>query len=144
MPLWSQQHFVVADMDSRQPLPGASVITDRNERLVADCRGCVTRPTQLRSASVSCRGYLQRRMTGAEMQCDTVFLIPLEVTLSGVVVTAPRRSFDAAAAVKSATKDAALMHPPVGFNPIGLLLTLLPRRHHLSHNEKLKKILDRY
>lgn len=36
------------------------------------------------------------------------------------------------------------MHPPVGFSPLGLLLTLLPRRHFVSHNEKLKKVLDKY
>lgn len=83
-------------------------------------------------------------MTSDEMQCDTIFLIPMEVTLSGVVITAPRRSFDVAADVKSATKDAALMHPPMGFSPLGLLLTLLPRRHFVSHNEKLKKVLDKY
>lgn len=144
LPLWSQQHVVVADMSSHQPLPGASIITDGNERFVADYRGCVQRPQRLRSASISCRGYLQRRMTSDEMQCDTIFLIPMEVTLSGVVITAPRRSFDVAAAVKSATKDAALMHPPMGFSPLGLLLTLLPRRHFVSHNEKLKKVLDKY
>lgn len=131
-------------MESRLPLPGASFITDRNERLVADGRGRVQLPPQLRSATLSCRGYLQRRMTVDEMQCDTLFLIPLTVTLSDVVITAPRRSFDAAAAVRSATKDAALMRPPVGFNPLGLLLTLLPRRHFMSHNEKLKKVLDNY
>ena len=134
LPLSAQRRVVLADMDSRRSLPGASFITDRNERLVADGGG----------ASVSCRGYLQRRVTAAEVPGDTIFLIPLEVTLAGVTVTAPHRSFDAAAAVRSATKDAALMHPMVGFNPIGLLLTLLPKRHFFSHNEKLKKILDNY
>ena len=140
----AQQRVVLADMDSRRTLAGASFITDRNERLVADAAGGVQCPRQWRSASVSCRGYLQRRVTSGEMKGDTIFLIPLEVTLAGVTVTAPRRSFDAAAAVKSATKDAALMNPPMGFNPIGLLLTLLPKRHHFSHNEKLKKVLDNY
>lgn len=83
-------------------------------------------------------------MTAAEMRCDTVFLIPLEVTLSGVVVTAPKRSFDAAAAAKSATKDAALMNPPMGFSPLGLLFMLIPKKHKATHLEKLKKVLDNY
>ena len=144
LPLSAQRRVVLADMDSRRSLPGANFITDRNERLVADGGGVVSCPQQWRSASVSCRGYLQRRVTAAEVPGDTIFLIPLEVTLAGVTVTAPHRSFDATAAVRSANKDAALMQPMVGFNPIGLLLTLLPKRHFFSHNEKLKKILDNY
>lgn len=142
--LHAQGSVVVADMDSRLPLGGATIITDHNERIVADYRGLCLRPTSFRSASISRKGYLQRRMTAAEMQCDTIFLIPLEVTLSGVVITAPRMSFDSRSIAKNVAKDAALMHPPVGFSPLGLLLTLLPKKHKSSRLEKLKKVLDNY
>ena len=37
----AQQRVVLADMDSRRTLAGASFITDRNERLVADAAGGV-------------------------------------------------------------------------------------------------------
>lgn len=144
LPSAAQTGVVIADMDSRLPLADATIVTDHGERLVADYRGVCPRPASFRSASISRKGYLQRRMTAAEMQCDTIFLIPLEVTLSGVVITAPRMGFDSRSITKSVAKDAALMRPPVGFSPLGLLLTLLPKRHKESHLEKLKRVLDNY
>lgn len=86
----AQRHHVVADMDTRLPLQGAVVATSGGQRLVTDYTGRFHSTLPVTSATVSKKNYMQRRVGAAELQQDTIYLIPQEVVLKEVEVTTPR------------------------------------------------------
>ena len=88
-------------MDTRLPLTGAIVSTDAGERVVSNHMGCVSLERACRSATVSAKNYMQRRVGVADMARDTILLIPQEVVLDNVDVTAPKLGFDMQKALRS-------------------------------------------
>lgn len=108
-------------MDTRLPLTGAIVSTDAGERVVSNHMGCVSLERACRSATVSAKNYMQRRVGVADMARDTILLIPQEVVLDNVDVTAPK----------------------LGFDMLGLFSLMFPSKKK-SRAEKIKKILEKY
>ena len=72
----AQHHIVIADMDTRLPLTGAIVSTDAGERAVSNHKGVVTLERAARSATVSAKNYMQRRVGIADLTRDTVMHSP--------------------------------------------------------------------
>ena len=89
---------------------------------------------------------MQRRVNATDLQQDTIFLIPQEVVLNDVVVTAPGMSFDVNKAMQKEMDAARLPKPSEGFNLLGLFQLLVPsaKAKAQSRAEKIKKILDKY
>lgn len=143
----TQKRIVVADMDTRLPLPGAVVATDNGQRVVTDFLGGANTQLAFRSATVSKKHYMQRRVTYEEAHRDTLFLIPQEVVLHEVEVTAPGMSLDLRKSMRSVGENAKLSQMATqGFNLLGLFQLLVPTKgaRLQSRADKIKKILDRY
>lgn len=85
----AQRQTVVADMDTRLPIAGAVVSTAGGKRLTTDYTGRFGSALPIKSATISKKHYMQRRVSDTELRQDTIFLIPQEVVLNDVVVTAP-------------------------------------------------------
>lgn len=138
-----QRHIVIADMDTHLPVPGAVVATDGGERAVSDHRGTATLQRAFRSATLSAKNYMQRRVGLAEMAADTLMLIPQEVQLKGVVVTAPKLGFNVQDALRGVKENAALPKPGEGVNLLGIFSAMFPSKKQ-TRAEKIKKILEKY
>ena len=140
----AQHHIVVADMDTRLPLTGAIVSTDAGERVVSNHLGRVSLERACRSATVSAKNYMQRRVGVADMARDTILLIPQEVVLDNVDVTAPKLGFDMQKALRSVKENAKLNEQAQkGFDMLGVFSLMFPSKKK-SRAEKIKKILERY
>ncbi len=142
----AQHHPVIADMDTRLPLSGVVVSTSNGQRVTTDYTGRFHTQLPFSSATVSKKHYMQRCVGTTELQQDTIFLIPQEVVLEGVVITSPGFAFDAQKATRSIRDNAALPNPNQGFNLLGLFQLLSPSKSMKtkSRAEKIKKILDKY
>ena len=142
----AQKMPVVADMDTRVPIAGAVVSTNNGQRVVSDYTGRFHTQLPFSSATVSKKHYMQRRVNATDLQQDTIFLIPQEVVLNDVVVTAPGMSFDVNKAMQKEMDAARLPKPSEGFNLLGLFQLLVPsaKAKAQSRAEKIKKILDKY
>ena len=143
----AQKHTVVADMDTRLPLPGATVATDNGQRATTDYSGRFHTPLPFSSATVSKKHYIQRRVGAAELRQDTIYLIPQEVVLNDVVVTAPGMTFDMQKSMRTISENAKLTEQAKqGGNLLGLLQLLIPSKKSkgITRSEKIKKILDNY
>ena len=136
----AQHHIVIADMDTRLPLTGAIVSTDAGERAVSNHKGVVTLERAARSATVSAKNYMQRRVGIA----DTVMLIPQEVVLDNVDVTAPKLGFDMQKSLRSVKENAKLDEQArKGFDMLGVFSLMFPSKKK-SRADKIKKILEHY
>lgn len=142
----AQKHPVIADMDTRLPLPGVTVSTDNGQRVTTDYLGRFHTELPFTSATVSKKHYMQRRIGVAELRQDTLFLIPQEVVLDDVIVTSPGFSFDVQKALSSVKENASLPNPNMGFNMLGLLQMLVPSKKAKiqTRAQKIKKILEKY
>lgn len=143
----AQRHIVVADMDTRLPLPGVVIATDNGQRATTDYLGSAHTALPFRSATVSKKHYMQRRVSYDEAQRDTVFLIPQEVVLDDVVVTAPGMALDMRKSMNSISENAKLNNMAKnGFNLLGLLQLLAPSKKSKAQSraESIKKILEKY
>lgn len=143
----AQRQIVVADMDTRLPLPGAAILTDNGQRVMTDYLGRASASMPFGSATVSKKHYMQRRVDYGEALRDTVFLIPQEVVLKDVVVTAPSTSMDLKKSLQGISENAKLtMQAQQGFNLLGIFNLLFPSRKEksLTRSEKIQKILDSY
>ena len=142
----AQRQTVVADMDTRLPIAGAVVSTAGGKRLTTDYSGRFRSALPIKSATISKKHYMQRRVSDMELRQDTIFLIPQEVVLNDVVVTAPGFSFNTQKALRSVRENAALPNPAQGFDLLGIVQILVPTKKAKSAErcEKIKKILDRY
>ncbi len=143
----AQRHIVVADMDTRLPLPGVVISTDNGQRATTDYLGSTHTALPFRSATVSKKHYMQRRVSYDETQRDTIFLIPQEVVLEGVEVTAPGMAFDMQKSMRSISENAKLtQQAQQGFNLLGLFGLLFPSKKSkgIQRADKIKKILDKY
>ena len=142
----AQKLPVIADMETRLPIQGATIATDNAQRAVTDYAGRFHTPLAFGSATVSKKHYMQRRVGAAELRQDTVFMIPQEVVLDDVVVTAPGFSFDTRKALQRERENAALPNPAQGFNLLGLFQLLVPSKKAKAQDraQKIKKILDNY
>lgn len=138
-----QRHIVIADMETHLPISGAVVATDGGERAVSDHTGTATLGRTFRSATLSAKNYMQRRVGMADMARDTLLLIPQAVQLQGVVVTAPKLGFDVQKALRDVKENAALPKPGEGVNLLGIFLTMFPSKKQ-TRAEKIKKILEKY
>ena len=141
----AQRQTVVADMDTRLPIAGAVVSTAGGKRLTTDYTGRFGSALPIKSATISKKHYMQRRVSDTELRQDTIFLIPQEVVLNDVV-TAPGFSFNTQKALRSVKENAALPNPAQGFDLLGIVQILVPTKKAKSAErcEKIKKILDRY
>lgn len=142
----AQKMPVVADMDTRVPIAGVVVSTNNGQRVVTDYTGHFHTQLPFSSATVSKKHYMQRRVNATELQQDTLFLIPQEVVLNDVVVTAPGMSFDMKKAMQKEMEVARLPKPSEGFNLLGLFQLIMPsaKAKAQSRAGKIKKILDKY
>ena len=140
----AQHRMVVADMDTRLPLPGAVVATDGGERAVADHTGLVQLLRPAHSATVSMKNYMQRRVGTAGLMRDTLLLIPQAIQLEGVVVTAPKMGLDMSGAMRQARENAKLDNMArQGFDLLGVLGLMFPSKKK-ARADKIKKILEKY
>ena len=143
----AQRHIVVADMDTRLPLPGVVIATDNGQRATTDYLGSAHTALAFRSATVSKKHYMQRRVSYDEALRDTIFLIPQEVVLDDVVVTAPGMALDMRKSMNSISENAKLNSMAKnGFNLLGLLQLLAPSKKSKAQSraESIKKILEKY
>lgn len=142
----AQKMPVVADMDTRVPIAGVVVSTNNGQRVVTDYTGRFHTQLPFSSATVSKKHYMQRRVNATELQQDTLFLIPQEVVLNDVVVTAPGMSFDMKKAMQKEMEVARLPKPSDGLNLLGLFQLIMPsaKTKAQSRAGKIKKILDKY
>lgn len=142
----SAQRFpVIADMDTRLPLSGAIVSTSGGQRLTTDYTGHFHSSLPINSATISKKHYMQRRIGTAELQQDTVFLLPQAVVLDEVVVSTPGFSFDTQKALREIKENAALPNPNQGFNLLGIFSALFPSKAKTqTRADKIKKILEKY
>lgn len=142
----AQKMPVVADMDTRVPIAGVVVSTNNGQRVVTDYTGRFHTQLPFSSATVSKKHYMQRRVNATELQQDTLFLIPQEVVLNDVVVTAHGMSFDMKKAMQKEMEVARLPKPSEGFNLLGLFQLIMPsaKAKAQSRAGKIKKILDKY
>lgn len=143
----AQRQHVVADMDTRLPLQGAVVATSGGQRLVTDYSGRFHSTLPVTSATVSKKNYMQRRVGAAELQQDTIYLIPQEVVLKEVEVTTPGFSFDTKKALSKEMENAKFNQQVAqGGNLLGLLTLLLPssKAKGITRAEKIKKVLEKY
>ena len=74
----AQRQTVVADMDTRLPIAGAVVSTAGGKRLTTDYTGRFGSALPIKSATISKKHYMQRRVSDTELRQDTIFLIPQE------------------------------------------------------------------
>lgn len=125
---------------------GAVVSTNNGQRVVSDYTGRFHTQLPFSSATVSKKHYMQRRVNATDLRQDTIFLIPQEVVLNDVVVTAPGMSFDVNKAMRKDIDAARLPKPSEGFNLLGLFQLLVPsaKAKAQSRAEKIKKILNKY
>lgn len=84
----AQTDGVVADMKSRLPIRDAKISTSSGHFVTTDYLGRFHIPKPFTSATVSCRGYMQRNIKTDGVPRDTIFLIPLANTLAEVEITA--------------------------------------------------------
>lgn len=84
----AQVDGVVADMKSRLPILGAKISIGNGREVVTDYRGHFRIAAHTGGATVSCRGYMQRRVGGSALAADTIFLIPMINMLPEVEVKA--------------------------------------------------------
>lgn len=138
-----QRRIVIADMETRLPIPGAVVSTDRGERAVTDHAGTASLQRTFRSATVSAKNYMQRRVGSADIAADTLLLIPQQVQLRGIVVTAPKMGFNIQEAMRDVKENAALPKPGEGVNLLGIFSAMFPSKKQ-TRAEKIKKILEKY
>lgn len=143
----AQKARVVADMDTHLPLPGVVIATDNGQRATTDYLGRFHTQLPFGSATVSKKHYIQRRVDTAELQQDTIFLIPQEVVLNDVVVTAPGMNFNMQGSMRSIGENAKLtQQAQQGFNLLELFGLFFPskRSKAAGRAEKIKKVLDNY
>ena len=142
----AQHRTVIADMDTRRPIAGAVVAASNGLRATSDYAGHWSMATAASSATISCKGYMQRRVNAGELRQDTIFLIPQEVMLSGVTITAPGASFDTQKAMRSTRENISLPNPNQGFNLLGILQLIAPsgKAKGRDRAQKIKSILDKY
>lgn len=143
----AQKMPVVVDMDTKLPLSGVVVSTDNGQRTTTDSFGRFHTQLPFASATVSKKHYLQRRVSGVELRQDTLFLIPEEVVLKDVVVTAPGMAFDMQKSMRSISENAKLtQQAQQGFNLLGIFTALFPSKKSKAAGraESIKKMLDKY
>lgn len=135
---------VVADMKSHLPVGGAKISTGNGREAITDHRGHFRIAPHQGVATVSCRGYMQRRVSAAALASDTIFLIPLINMLPEVeVTTSPNARMDIAEMVRKAAASAACPPSGVSFD----FFSLFDRSvRHVSRKEreKQKRILEKY
>lgn len=141
-----QHRAVIADMDTRLPVAGAVVAASNGLRATSDYAGHWSMATAASSATISCKGYMQRRVNADELRQDTIFLIPQEVMLGGVTITAPGASFDTQKAMRGTRENISLPDPSKGFNLLGILHMIAPsgKAKGRERARKIKGILDKY
>lgn len=140
---WSQTRGVVAGLDTRLPLRDARVSTDRQTSAVTNYLGQFELQGAFRSANISCKGYLTRRLNADEFQVDTLFLIPLAVKLNGAEFVAPQASRNVKQWMRNVSSSVGSLNSGFTFD----FFSMFDRRvRHVSAAEraKLKKVLDSY
>lgn len=66
----AQRQTVVADMDTRLPIAGAVVSTAGGKRLTTDYTGRFGSALPIKSATISKKHYMQRRVSDTELRQD--------------------------------------------------------------------------
>lgn len=143
----AQRCKVVADMDTRLPLSGVVIATNNGQRVTTDYLGQFHTQVSFSSATISKKHYIQRRVDATELLQDTIFLIPQEIVLNDVVVTAPGMKFNMQGSMRSISENAKLtQQAQQGFNLLGVFGLLFQSKKSKASGraEKIKKILDNY
>lgn len=87
LPSVAQRCIRVMDMEIYQPIAGAVVYTETGKRYVTDSRGRVCISQTFSSITVSHKGHFPLTLNSAQVG-DTIRLLPRDVTLNEVVITA--------------------------------------------------------
>ena len=89
--VWAQHEGIVLDMETRQPLAGVKVYTNTNKMYMTDRQGhfSITDRTT-RSVTFSHSSYVKRTLNLTNYK-DTVLLLPKDITINTVVITAKAR-----------------------------------------------------
>ena len=117
---WAQHEGIVLDMETRQPLAGVKVYTNTNKMYMTDRQGhfSITDRTT-RSVTFSHSSYVKRTLNLTNYK-DTVLLLPKDITINTVVITAKAPTIMKSAPINASTvisKDP-LLKPssPTGYN----------------------------
>ena len=94
----AQHRGVLLDMETRQPISGATIITNKNKRYTSDFHGqyYINDPAAT-SVTITGKGYVKRDYQIKNLS-DTTLLLPISITLNTVVITAKKRSLEGAIA----------------------------------------------
>lgn len=118
--VWAQHEGIVLDMETRQPLAGVKVYTNTNKMYMTDRQGhfsIADRTT--RSVTFSHSSYVKRTLNLTNYK-DTVLLLPKDITINTVVITAKAPTIMKSAPINASTvisKDPLLKPPsPTGYN----------------------------
>ena len=118
--VWAQHEGIVLDMETRQPLAGVKVYTNTNKMYMTDRQGhfSITDRTT-RSVTFSHSSYVKRTLNLTNYK-DTVLLLPKDITINTVVITAKAPTIMKNAPINASTvisKDPLLKPPsPTGYN----------------------------
>ena len=90
----AQRRGVLLDMETRQPISGATIITNKNKRFTTNFHGqyYIDDPAAT-SVTIIGKGYVKRDYQIKNIP-DTTFLLPVAITLNTVVITAKKISLD--------------------------------------------------
>lgn len=139
----AQTHGVVAGLDTRLPLRDAKVSTDLGMSATTNYLGQFSLAGSFRSASISCKGYLTRRLNADEFHTDTLFLIPLAVKLRGVEIVAPKATRDVKQWMRSTAATVVQKNNGMAFDMFSMFDHRV-RKVSEAERKKQKRVLDNY
>lgn len=102
--LSAQCRFMVLDMEIYEPISNVTVYTERGDKFTSNERGQVVINRPFSSVTLSHKGHVPRTLRREELR-DTIRLLPRDVTLNEVVITAkaPQVSHQVERSVKQET-----------------------------------------
>ena len=144
----AQKRGVLLDMETRQPISGASIITNRNKKYTTNYQGhyYIDDPTAS-SVSFIGKGYVKRDCQIKNLS-DTTLLLPVAITLNTVVITAKKVALEGATAPTESYKNMLndpLMRPksPSGMSFLGTRMGPKPKVGK-KLREKVRKTIESY
>ena len=144
----AQRRGVLLDMETRQPISGATIITNKNKRFTTNFHGqyYIDDPAAT-SVTIIGKGYVKRDYQIKNIP-DTTFLLPVAITLNTVVITAKKISLETAIAPTESYKmmmTDPLMRPkrPTGVSILGTRMGPKPKVGK-KLREQVRKTIESY
>jgi hypothetical protein len=153
LPAMAQRRLVVADIETLQPVAGANVQA-MGTVTATDSAGLFSVADSCRSIVVSHVNYESRLLNLSELGGDTVFIISKLLNVKEVVVFGRGRADEdeqlqqlrRSLRMSRTEAQLAAANPNQGFNILGLVKYLIPKkwRKRESRKQKLQRVLDEY